>query len=154
MKSLNLNLVLELLDSSSESDVTANEMLLQRTFGLEKLVPFYVEAFYRIKNKPGRMYIAHYIISYVDLHPEIVDLAIYGLNDRSYIVRHHCCRILAFSGKHKALTYLEALKAHKNLKTREDAEAAINAITMKNHNLWVDRKNTGKVFWELERLRA
>ena len=144
--------IIELLDNNNESIVGGNEIKLTNKYGLRNLIPLYVEAFYKIKNWPGRMHISFNLVRYAPLYPEIIELAIHGLNDRSKIVRNYCCRILAYAGNDKSLPYLEALKSHKSLETREDAIAAIDAIVNKNHNLWVDREHKGNIFWKVEEI--
>ena len=152
MKLPPLQTIIELLDNSNESIVGGNEIKLAKKYGLKNLIPLYVGAFYKLKKWPGRMHIAFWLVSYARLYPEIVELAIHGLNDRSKIVRNYCCRILAYAGDEKSLPYLQELKNHNNAETREDANAAIDAIVNKNHNLWVDREHKGNIIWKVEKI--
>lgn len=148
MKQLNSDLVKELLDHKSESVASANDIKLQQQYGLDNIYQFYIEAFYKIKNFSGRMLIAYWLVRYAREDCDVVKMAIHGLTDRAYIVRSHCCSILAYACKEDTKPYLKALLESSDHRTVEDATAALNAIEQKNHHLWVDRRNTGKSFWK------
>jgi hypothetical protein len=148
MNNPTLEEVVALLDNSNESIVGGNSIQLQAEFGLENLIPQYIEAFYRIRNWPGRMHIVHYLVRYAKKHPEIIELGLYGLKDKSRIVRYYCCAILAFAGQKQHIPFLDELTDHKNINTRRDARAALDAITNSNHHLFADRDHSGRVFWE------
>lgn len=144
---LSVERIVRLLDLRKESYVGRNSILLQEKYGLENLLPYYVQAFYLINNWPGRMYISFWLARYARKYPMVVQMAVHGLRDRSYIVRHHCCGTLAFALDIDTIEHLQALKDHKDKKTHEDAEAAIDAIKNMNHHYFVDRSHTGKVHW-------
>lgn len=78
---------------------------------------------------------------------DVVALAIAALSDRSFLVRSEACGILAYSLRDDVAETLAGLKNHKDEKTRECAEAALDAIRHKNHHYYVDRGRTGSTFW-------
>ena len=80
-----------------------------------------------------------------------VQLGIMALNDRSRVVRHRACSLLAYSLRDDALPYLRNLLMHHDTSTREDAQAAIDAIEHRNHNWFVDRDHTGRLMWTVEK---
>ena len=75
-------------------------------------------------------------------------MGIAAANDRSCAVRHYGCAILAYSLRADALPTLSSLLKHADRRTAEDARAAIDAITNKNHHLFIDRDHSGRVRWE------
>ena len=148
MKKLSVDGVATLLDLANASDAASNEMSLQQEFGLTALVPYYIKAFYKIKNWPGRMNISFWLVRYAKTNPAIVEMAIFGTNDRSYIVRNYCFSILAYAGNKTHLNHLKTFANHKDEKTRSDAAAARDAIVNENHHYWIDREHEGNAFWE------
>ena len=149
MVSLSLEQIILLLDHKEESIVGSNMILLRNKYGLEKLVPFYVKAFYKLKKSPARRDIAFWLVRFSKKHTEVVDMALHGINDRSKLVRSHCCSILAYAGSRDYLLKLDELLSHSSTQTQEDAQAAINCIVNENHHLWADRNNKGNVFWHV-----
>ena len=148
MKLPTTEMVVELLDNSNESVVGGNDIQLRRDIDTKNLVPLYIDAFYKIKKWPGRMCISFLLVRYAKAYRKILELGLHGLNDKSQIVRHHCCAILAYAGCDEYIPPLEKLLNHKNAETREDARAAIDAIKNNDHNLYADRDHTGNVFWD------
>ena len=144
--------VTQLLDLKDEGQVARNESELQSKYGLTLLVPIYVQAFYKIKNWAGRMNITFWLARYARKYPDVIEMAIFGLNDRSRIVRNYCCGILAYGQSKSSIPYLNELVNHKDESTREDAVAVITAIENRNHHLWVDRENKGNTFWEVGKI--
>jgi hypothetical protein len=65
------------------------------------------------------------------------------------MVRKRACSILAYSLRQDAVPHLEHLLCHRDQKTRDDAAAAIDAIKHRNHHYWVDRDQSGRVFWKV-----
>lgn len=72
-----------------------------------------------------------------------------GLADKSKNVRHYACALAAFSLDVDFLPELEVLSATSEPDTAADAHAAINAIKHQRHHLFLDRQNTGSVFWNV-----
>ena len=140
--------VLDLLDSPNEANVGGNEIRLKQKYGIENLIPVYVKAFPKIKNWPGRMYISFTLIPYVKINQDVFDLALIGIFDKSKIVRNYCCSMLAYAKKTEAIPYLKKLNISRYETSHEDAIAAIAAIEKQNHHLWVDREDSGNIFWE------
>ena len=147
-----LDEMIELLDHKDESLVGGNMIELHREYSLADLVDVYVEAFYQLKNFPGRRDIAYWVGRYVKLQDNVFRMALHGIGDKSYIVRHHCCQILAFAQDDEALEHLNCHLEHKHKTTREDVAAAVDSIKCKNHNYFVDRGHTGRVFLDLGKI--
>lgn len=82
---------------------------------------------------------------------DAVQLGIAALNDRSRVVRHRACSLLAYSLRDDALPYLRQLLMHHDPSTKEDARAAIDAIEHRNHNWFVDREHTGRLTWTVDK---
>ena len=144
--------VARLLDRSLDSEVSANDINLQRQFGFDVLIPSYVGAFRKIRRYPGRMHILFWLCRYARTRPEIVDLARFALKDRSWIVRNYACQTLAYAQKKEAILDLRELLEHPDARTQADARAAIEAIKAGNHHLWADRDGKGNVFWDPGRI--
>lgn len=118
-----------------------------------KLVPFLKEAYPTFKTWQGRAWLLHLAIRYARESEEATQLGIEALEDQSKVVRYRACSLLAYSLKTEALPHLEKLLDSSENQTREDAAAAINAIKSQNHNLFIDRTNSGKTFWEVDQSR-
>src|SRR5262249_30818133 len=114
---------------------------------LESLIPGLIAAYPKIKNWLGRNAILFWLIRFARTRPEVVELAILGLHDSAYLVRMQACSILAYSLRKECISHLQTLLQHRNQKTRDDAAAAIDAITHQNHHYWIDRKHSGSAFW-------
>ena len=147
MKSPSVDEVIRMLDRRNGSEVGANEIRLQKQYGLDNLVGAYVEAFSQIKNWAGRMHIMFWIRRYARSNPSVVEVAKLGLSDRSRIVRTYSCSALAYALDKSSIPDLKTLLDHNDETTRGDAVAAIRAIEMQNHHLWADRQETGKCYW-------
>ena len=141
--------VLEKLDQRSESEAGGNDLRLKKKYGLKKLVSVYVEAFPQIKNWAGRMHIMYSLPQFARSDKQVVEVARFGLNDRSRIVRYYACQVLAYSLDRESIPFLEAILDHADEKTRGYAADAIKAITKQNHHLWMDPNETGRYFWVL-----
>jgi hypothetical protein len=120
---------------------------LQRVHGAEALVPVFASAFRAIRGWRGRIYLLSELIRYTRKWPEIVDLALQALRDRSGQVRCNACEVLAYSLRSDVLPDLQVLLGHPDARTRECAEAAIDAIQHQNHHYFHDRKHTATVKW-------
>ena len=70
-------------------------------------------------------------------------LGVIATADRSKVVRYRAAMLLAIAQNPAAIPSLEALS--ENEESRPDALAAINAIRLRNPNLFVDRDGSGQV---------
>jgi hypothetical protein len=135
------------LDQKHQSKVDVAGSRLLNEHGLDALIPGLVTAFRRIKSWRGRNWILFELIRTARTHPEVVDLALVGLHDNAYFVRMQSACILANSLRRDVVSHLEKLLAHKDAKTRQYAEAAIDAIKHQNHHYLLDRQHTGNSSW-------
>lgn len=147
-KDISVNEIVSKLDRRKYSEAGGNQILLQQEFGLINLVEPYIKAFPLIKSSAGRIEIMYWLCRFSKVNPEVIKLAEFALNDRSKMVRHHACGALAFANNKESVVHLRRLLDNENVETREDAKAAIMAITEDNHHLFADRRRTGKVYWE------
>ncbi|MCE9545112.1 MAG: hypothetical protein K8T25_06295 [Planctomycetia bacterium] len=113
------------------------------------VVPYLAEFYSNAKKLEGRRAILFYAIKHARTTEAAFQLGVAGLGDRASVVRYRACGLLAYSLRHDALSYLEALLTHQDRKTAEDARAAIDAIKCNNHHYFVDREHTGQMFWEV-----
>ena len=143
-----LDEVIKALDCRTESEVGYNQILLHEKYDLNILVPFYVDAFPKIKSWIGRNYILYWVCRYARINPAVVNLGRFAINDRSKLVRYRACQILSYALDKESIPMLEALLTHKNEETRKDAAAAIDAIKCQNHHFFSDRAHAGNIFWE------
>lgn len=96
----------------------------------------------------------YHSISYSRKVDEAVQLGIEALADRSKAVHYRACMLLAYSLNEKALPALQELELHgRHKESRENAQAAIDAIKNQNTNYFLDKKHTGKVFLEIFNLQ-
>jgi hypothetical protein len=79
--------------------------------------------------------------------PDAVALAVYALEDCSYMVRWRACEVLAYSLDRAALPYLAVLLGHGDHRTVEVARGAIRAIESQNHHLFKNPDDTGAIRW-------
>jgi hypothetical protein len=115
----------------------------------EAVVPYLAEYYPLARKWQCRVALVFHSIRYARTSETAFQLGITALNDRATLVRYRACGLLAYSLRKEAIPYLKSLLKHKDSKTVEDAAAAINAIQKQNHHYFVDRNNTGKVFWEV-----
>ena len=139
--------VVTALDQRLASVAGGNEILLQRTYGLDALAPLYAEALRHIRQAPGRIHAIYWLTRYAREDPRIVDAGLHCLNDRSRLVRKEACGILAYSLRRDLIPHLQPLLKHRDPKTRAHAAAAIDAIEHQNHHYFLDTEHTGTVFW-------
>jgi hypothetical protein len=114
----------------------------------DDLLALLVEAFPRVRKSEGRASILRYVGRFSRESEVAFRMGIAAANDRSCAVRHYGCAILAYSLRADALPTLSSLLKHADRRTAEDARAAIDAITNKNHHLFIDRDHSGRVRWE------
>jgi hypothetical protein len=81
---------------------------------------------------------------------EAFELGLEALRDRSSRVRGRACGLLAYSLRQDAVGRLMLLLNHADAETRDDAQAALDAILEQNHHLFKDRDRSGRVFWVVD----
>ncbi|MEM6274080.1 MAG: hypothetical protein AAF735_02470 [Myxococcota bacterium] len=74
-----------------------------------------------------------------------IELGVLALDDKSQTVRYRACLLLAYSLKKALLPRLYARLDSIRPDTRQDLEAAIDAIQHKNHHYFVDREHSGQM---------
>jgi len=138
------SLVSELDTRSSLQEEAAWVQL--RSLGVA-VVP-HLAAFYpRAKTWQGRASLVFHSLRFARESEDAYQLGIAALEDKSTIVRYRACGLCAYSLRKDALPALRALLSHKDIKTVEDAAAAIDAIESQNHHLFVDRDRSGRSSW-------
>jgi hypothetical protein len=135
------------LDTARTSDQDAAWERL-RPLG-EAVVPFLAGAFSTMKKWQGRAALVFHAIKYARANEAAFGLGLLACKDRSNVVRHRGCGLLAYSLKREALPHLEPLLKHGNPETVADARAAMDAIAHQNHHYFVDRSHSGRCFWQV-----
>lgn len=135
------------LDTTSAADEEA-VWLQVRHLGAE-VVPYLLEAFPSTRKWQGRVSLVFHSIRFARVSEAAFELGLLALEDRSFMVRWRGCGLLAYSLRRDALPALQAASTHKDSRTREDATAAMAAISESNHHLYVDRDRSGRTFWEV-----
>lgn len=134
------SLILLLDGSGSDKEHAAIESLSQ----LGSDLPCKLLERYRTAKLWGqRASCVYHSIKYAGYSDCSYQLGIEALCDKSKHVRYRACMLLAVAQTSLAIPHLEQLLSDRV--SAEDAEAAINSILCKNHNLFVDRENSGKV---------
>lgn len=142
----------ELVRKLNTARVTPEERAWEQLRTLdEAVVPFLEEAYPTTAKWQGRLSLVFHAIPFARTSESAFRLGVAALGDRSFMVRYRACGLLAYSQKREALPALKALLEHPDVRTVEDARAAVAAIEETNHHLFVDRQRTGKVFWEVRR---
>ncbi|WLQ14320.1 hypothetical protein O5O45_31885 [Hahella aquimaris] len=139
-----INLLLDRLDGSgSDREMEAASKL---RVGVPDL-PKYLLQRYRISRKwRPRGSCVYRAMRYAKESKDAFVLGLEALFDRSRIVRHSACMLLAYSLNPDALDALSQLaETSQDTSTVEDAKAAIDAIKNRNHNYFVDREHSGKI---------
>ena len=131
---------------TAESDAAWERL---RGLGAEA-VPYLAEAFDGARRWQARAALLYYVIPYARVSEEAFQLGLRALQDRSSMVRYRACMVLAYSLRSDALPALEEACDHPDAHTAADARAALDAISHRNHHLFVDRARTGQTFWKVE----
>lgn len=113
----------------------------------EAVVPHLANFFPRARRWQQRVSLVFHAIRYARQSDAAVQLGLIALNDRSYMVRYRACGLLAYSLRADARPALQKLLTHEDARTVEDARAAVDAVSHKNHHYFVDRTHTGRSFW-------
>lgn len=138
---------LEMFDTVSSSAHEAAWALL-RPLGVD-VVPLLAEYFVRTKKAQGRVALVFHAIRFARESEAAFELGLLALNDKATLVRYRACGLCAYSLRKEAIPYLERLLRHTDVKTVEDARAAIDAIRRKNHHYFIDRSHSNSTFWEV-----
>ena len=135
------------LDTTSASDEEQAWIPL-RNLG-DTVVPYLREAYRTFRKSRGRVSLVFHAIRYARISEDAFRLGVEALSDRATLVRYRACGLLAYSQRSDALPHLRALLAHSDARTVEDAKAAIDAISHRNHHFFVDRAHSGRSFWQV-----
>jgi hypothetical protein len=114
----------------------------------DDLLALLAEALPQIRKSEGRASVMRYVGKFSRENNAVFGAGIVALQDRSWIVRHYGCALLAYSLRNEALPTLSALLKYPDHRTVADARAAIDAIKSKNHHFFKDRDHSGKIRWE------
>jgi hypothetical protein len=114
------------------------------------VVPYFLEAYPTARRWQQRASFLYAANRHCRTSPEAIALAVGALNDKSREVRYRACLLLACSLDASTLEALRAVGDHSDPRTREDVAAAIDAITSRNHNFFVDRTHSGKVTYNFD----
>jgi hypothetical protein len=114
-----------------------------------EVVPYLADAYRSFRKWQGRASLVFHSIRHARASDDAFRLAVEALSDKASQVRHRACGLLAYSQKNEAIAHLKPLLQHADARTVEDAKAAIDAITRRNHHFFVDRGHTGRAFWQV-----
>jgi hypothetical protein len=137
--------LIDAFSTSKRSDLDS-AWLLADSMGDDQLC-LLAKAFPKVRRWQGRASIMRFAGRFARTSDPAFHLGLAALKDPSYDVRHYACALLAYSLSPDSLPSLQALLKHRDLRTVEDAKAAIDAIRNKNHNYFKDRGHTGKILW-------
>jgi hypothetical protein len=115
-------------DQERQADVDHAHNRFFNPYGVEKLIPLLIPAYRKIKSWRGRNMILFNLIQFARARPEVLELALVGLNDKAFLVRMQSCIMLAYSQREDMIPHLEGILNHKDKKTRDYADAAISHI--------------------------
>jgi hypothetical protein len=119
-----------------------------KPLGVE-VVSHFLEAYPKFKSAQARVSVLFYATGFARVSEDAFRLGIIGCKDRASLARYRACGLLAYSLRSDALPVLNDLREHADKKTVEDAIAAIDAISSKNHHYFIDRTHSGRSFWEV-----
>jgi hypothetical protein len=136
------------LDTTSARD-EAETWAQLRDLGVT-VVPYLLEAYRTFRKSKGRVSLVFHAIGYARTSEEAFRLGIEALSDKATLVRYRACGLLAYSQRPDAIPHLKTLLAHPDARTVEDARAAIDAISNRNHHYFVDRGHSGRSFWQVK----
>jgi hypothetical protein len=113
------------------------------------VTPYLAEAYPAFRKAQGRVALVFYSIRYARISEDAFRLGVHALSDKATLVRYRACGLLAYSLRADAIPYLKTLLDHKDAPMVEDARAAIDAISSKNHHYFMDREHSGRTFWQV-----
>lgn len=115
----------------------------------DAVLPALLAAYGTFRTWQGRTALVFHAIRYARTSAVACELGLRACGDRSRLVRHRACGLLAYSLRSDALSQLEPLTRHRDARTVADARAAIDAIRSRNHHYFVDRDHSGRSFWHV-----
>jgi hypothetical protein len=135
--------LLERLDGSgSDSEWQAIAQLRS----IENLPDYLADYYERSKHFGARAACVFHCVAYARTSDSAFLLGIKATEDKSVVVRYRAALLLTVAQRDQATPALQAmLNRHAGGASARDAAAALQAITMKNPNLFVDRENSGMV---------
>lgn len=113
------------------------------------VVPLLAKAYSETKRREGRIGCVFHSIKFARVSEASFQLGLTALKDRATLVRYRACALLAYSLRTDAIPFLKPLLNHVDPATSADARAAIDSITNQNHHYFIDRRHSGKSFWEV-----
>lgn len=137
------NLIDKLDGSGSDEEFDAVHKL-QKMSEFPKLL---LKKYHSSKDWRARSSCVYHAIKYARYNDDAFLIGIEALNDRSKFVIYRACMLLAYSLNENALKPLAAaIDRQTKREIVEDLEAAFDAITSGNHNFFIDREHSGKMF--------
>ena len=125
-----------------EQDAAWSEL---RPYG-PAVLPFLLSELQSTRKWQGRCAIICFALKFARTESLAVALARAALYDKSRWVRYRACELLACALSRESIVDLKNLLHHSDQNTVADARAAIDAIQSKNHNFFIDRQHSGRVF--------
>jgi hypothetical protein len=113
------------------------------------IVPYLLEAYRTFRKANGRVSLVFHAIRYARTSEDAFRLGIEALSDKATLVRYRACGLLAYSQRPDAIPHLQSLLSHPDARTVEDAQAAIDSISNRNHHYFIDRDHSGRSFWQV-----
>jgi hypothetical protein len=133
--------------ATTRSDPEAEQAWdLLRPLGVD-VVPYLAAAYPTTTRYQGRVALVFHSIRYARVSAAAFDLGVMALEDRATLVRYRACGLLAYSLRRDAVPALRKITTHLDVRTAEDARAAIRAIEARNHHLFVSRNGSGFTRW-------
>ena len=140
MHSTEIDALLAQLDGSgSDSEWHAVKLLQAHANLPELLLNWYGQS----RKFGARASCVYHSLRYAKDNQSAFNLGVIATGDKSKVVRYRAAMLLAIAQNPAAIPSLETLG--ENEQSRSDAQAAINAIRLRNPNLFVDRDGTGRV---------
>lgn len=121
---------------------------LLRPLGVD-VVPFLAEYFPRTKKSQGRVALVFHAVRFARESQAAFELGLLALNNRATLIRYRGCGLCAYSLREDAIPFLKRLLKHADVKTVDDARAAIDAIRRKNHHYFIDRSHSNSALWKV-----
>jgi hypothetical protein len=141
--------LLEKLDGSgSEAESSAAAELRQLGLEFPRLL---LRKFHSATVWRERASCVTYAMKYARKSDDAIALGREAVGDESRAVRYHGSMLLAYSLRKDVLPDLDsALRTRSGGPGEDDIRAAIDAIENQNHNYFLDREHTGKMFLNIE----
>jgi hypothetical protein len=136
----------ELLERLDGSGSDSEWQAIAQLRSIENLPDYLADYYERSKRFGARAACVFHCVAYARTSESAFLLGIKATEDKSVVVRYRAALLLAVAQRDQATPALQAmLNRHAGGASARDAAAALQAITMKNPNLFVDRENSGMV---------